>query len=56
MRFTLENQTDRRIYSTLFPNNAEAISKGDEIVMLVSPQNASQAIVAELYEDVPLSS
>ena len=50
VRFTLGDPDDRRIFSTLFPNRAGEINKGDELLLLTLESNPSRAIVAELYE------
>jgi len=49
VRFTLEGQDDRRVFTTLFPHDAGELEPGDVIYVVMPPAKPGSAIVAELY-------
>jgi hypothetical protein len=55
VRLTLDGSDNQRIFSSLFPNSAGEVHKGDELLLLRLSPNASRVIIAELYEDTPAS-
>lgn len=51
VRFTLNNEPDRRIWTMLIPVSAGIPAKGESIWLVCPPKNPSRAILARLYQD-----
>jgi hypothetical protein len=49
VRFTVDDQEDRRVFSTLYPHDVGQLQPGDEIALVMPRDSPSKAIAAELY-------
>lgn len=51
IRFTFDQEEDRRIWTTLMPVSAGIPAAGESIWIIATPQNPSRSLVARLYQD-----
>jgi len=49
VRFTVNDQEDRRVFSTLYPYRHGQLQPGDELALVMPKNSPAKAIVAELY-------
>lgn len=51
IRFSLDDEADRRIWALLMPVSAGIPAPGESIWILATPQNPSRSLAARLYQD-----
>ena len=49
VRFTVDDQEDRRVFNTLYPHDHGQLQTGDEIALVMPKNSPGKAIAAELY-------
>lgn len=49
LRYALTESEDRRVFTMLYPVQAGLPEKGDELQLIVAPNDPSRAVVAKLY-------
>jgi len=49
VRFTVDDQDDRRIFMTLYPHKMDKLQAGDEMALVMPKNSPDKAIVADLY-------